>query len=391
MQAPGLSSPSSASSMRVGAGQHPAGRSAGPLRCSWHERLSRWLRGRVSVAGRSHSSRTLPGNPVGSGSRSGVLSQTSAAATECRGTGSPGYRPSVAVRPPDAGIYPSLRYRLVVEDPYGRLLVMTRDGLRRQRDELRQMLAVEHMQSASASSPVASLTANAVRRKHRARIASEELDRACQTVSYRPSSWDGDGGTARTAYDKVDGEDTADVGKQPAETESGSESGEPSGDRTEPVKARANAPVERPADEEGIDSAIAPRPRASSMETPAAADADAADDRPTCLICIQEYETGEAVRILPRCGHMFHADCIKTWACQKKAICPMCRTWILSDAEMEQRQMEAEAARAELHSASIVEARVAQHLQAQGVAAAAARGRYRASPRSPSHSSSAER
>lgn len=48
-----------------------------------------------------------------------------------------------------------------------------------------------------------------------------------------------------------------------------------------------------------------------------------------CSVCLDEYENGNEFRILP-CGHGFHKHCIDTWL-QKKAICPMCRTWVFED------------------------------------------------------------
>ncbi|XP_061349791.1 NEP1-interacting protein 1-like [Gastrolobium bilobum] len=46
-----------------------------------------------------------------------------------------------------------------------------------------------------------------------------------------------------------------------------------------------------------------------------------------CSICFQDFEDGEFVRILPKCGHFFHLDCIDKWLVQQGS-CPMCRTYV---------------------------------------------------------------
>ncbi|XP_061342216.1 NEP1-interacting protein 1-like [Gastrolobium bilobum] len=46
-----------------------------------------------------------------------------------------------------------------------------------------------------------------------------------------------------------------------------------------------------------------------------------------CSICFQDFEDGELVRILPKCGHVFHLECIDKWLIQQGS-CPMCRTYV---------------------------------------------------------------
>ncbi|XP_062217322.1 RING-H2 finger protein ATL80-like [Phragmites australis] len=43
-----------------------------------------------------------------------------------------------------------------------------------------------------------------------------------------------------------------------------------------------------------------------------------------CAICLAVVRDGEAVRLLPACGHQFHVECIDLWL-RSHATCPLCR------------------------------------------------------------------
>ena len=43
-----------------------------------------------------------------------------------------------------------------------------------------------------------------------------------------------------------------------------------------------------------------------------------------CAICLSEFIPGEAVRMLPRCNHGFHVNCIDQWL-ESHQTCPKCR------------------------------------------------------------------
>uniref|UniRef100_A0ACD5VTX5 Uncharacterized protein n=1 Tax=Avena sativa TaxID=4498 RepID=A0ACD5VTX5_AVESA len=62
---------------------------------------------------------------------------------------------------------------------------------------------------------------------------------------------------------------------------------------------------------------------------PASAGAPAAND--VCAICLGEFEDGDKVRVLPRCGHEFHVRCVDTWLASHDS-CPTCRDSVLSGA-----------------------------------------------------------
>ncbi|KAI3871228.1 hypothetical protein MKW98_015128 [Papaver atlanticum] len=43
-----------------------------------------------------------------------------------------------------------------------------------------------------------------------------------------------------------------------------------------------------------------------------------------CSVCLSEVEEGEKARVLPKCNHGFHVDCIDMWF-QSHSTCPLCR------------------------------------------------------------------
>ncbi|KAK8327609.1 hypothetical protein V6Z12_A11G194200 [Gossypium hirsutum] len=56
---------------------------------------------------------------------------------------------------------------------------------------------------------------------------------------------------------------------------------------------------------------------------------DTISELETCAICLEEYVHGERVRVLPRCKHMFHKDCIEEWLEVPSLHCPICRDKVL--------------------------------------------------------------
>jgi hypothetical protein len=50
----------------------------------------------------------------------------------------------------------------------------------------------------------------------------------------------------------------------------------------------------------------------------------AGDTPADCAVCIAEVGPGEAARVLPRCGHAFHVECVDMWL-RSHSTCPLCR------------------------------------------------------------------
>ena len=51
----------------------------------------------------------------------------------------------------------------------------------------------------------------------------------------------------------------------------------------------------------------------------------------SCSICIDDFEPGEKIRLLPRCGHAFHTDCILPWLTERSGSCPLCKRNVMGD------------------------------------------------------------
>ncbi|CAL4922552.1 unnamed protein product [Urochloa decumbens] len=52
--------------------------------------------------------------------------------------------------------------------------------------------------------------------------------------------------------------------------------------------------------------------------------------RVECAVCISELRDGDTGRILPRCGHRFHAECVDRWFLSH-VTCPLCRAVVADD------------------------------------------------------------
>ncbi|KAG0519576.1 hypothetical protein BDA96_09G275200 [Sorghum bicolor] len=49
-----------------------------------------------------------------------------------------------------------------------------------------------------------------------------------------------------------------------------------------------------------------------------------------CSVCLARFDDADLLRLLPRCHHAFHLDCVDRWL-QSSASCPLCRTSVDAD------------------------------------------------------------
>lgn len=53
-------------------------------------------------------------------------------------------------------------------------------------------------------------------------------------------------------------------------------------------------------------------------------------DGTECAVCLNEFQDDESLKLLPKCNHAFHIDCIDTWL-RSHVNCPLCRAPIISN------------------------------------------------------------
>ncbi|XP_047046014.1 RING-H2 finger protein ATL39-like [Lolium rigidum] len=56
---------------------------------------------------------------------------------------------------------------------------------------------------------------------------------------------------------------------------------------------------------------------------------DPAGGKAECAVCIVEFRDGDLARLLPRCGHRFHAACVDAWL-RLHSTCPLCRADVVA-------------------------------------------------------------
>ncbi|KAJ7297170.1 hypothetical protein O6H91_Y076100 [Diphasiastrum complanatum] len=49
-----------------------------------------------------------------------------------------------------------------------------------------------------------------------------------------------------------------------------------------------------------------------------------------CAVCLSEFQEGEKTRLLPKCGHVFHLECIDI-GLFSHSTCPLCRVSLIPE------------------------------------------------------------
>ncbi|AAF27159.1 RING-H2 zinc finger protein (ATL3); 86824-85850 [Arabidopsis thaliana] len=66
---------------------------------------------------------------------------------------------------------------------------------------------------------------------------------------------------------------------------------------------------------------------------------DSCKDGLECSICLSELVKGDKARLLPKCNHSFHVECIDMWF-QSHSTCPICRNTVLGPEQASSKRVE---------------------------------------------------
>ncbi|KAM3403579.1 hypothetical protein ACQJBY_006986 [Aegilops geniculata] len=110
-------------------------------------------------------------------------------------------------------------------------------------------------------------------------------------------------------------------GKRGPSSPGGADEEGPSTDSSPATSPRASRRLRDP-DQPDIPSFLPVSVFDSSSEAAGKAAAD-------CAVCIVEFRDGDLARLLPRCGHRFHAACVDAWL-HLHSTCPLCRASVVA-------------------------------------------------------------
>ncbi|KAK8995811.1 hypothetical protein V6N11_076069 [Hibiscus sabdariffa] len=71
-----------------------------------------------------------------------------------------------------------------------------------------------------------------------------------------------------------------------------------------------------------------------------------------CAVCLSEFGDDETLRLIPKCSHVFHVDCIDAWLAYHMT-CPVCRAKLIPDSGGKGKPVESSSNITELNSNNI--------------------------------------
>lgn len=174
---------------------------------------------------------------------------------------------------------------------------------------------------------------------HASSLMTEEEVNALPEILYQRKDEDED----RYYEKKTDTETSegSDETNATAKTKESADSDVESVDVEKPASVDFEQPAKQPAEEQAIgkpEQALNRKDQPKDKKEPPAAAAvgDQSSAPPIltttctmCSICIDDFEDGEKIRVLPKCRHGFHTECIIPWLTERQSCCPLCKTSVL--------------------------------------------------------------
>ncbi|KAI3748870.1 hypothetical protein L6452_12271 [Arctium lappa] len=84
--------------------------------------------------------------------------------------------------------------------------------------------------------------------------------------------------------------------------------------------------IQRFSGPQGLDSAAIDSLPITLYHRPSTSSTDSSE----CCICLGVFEEGEKVKVLPKCSHGYHCECVDKWLATHSS-CPICRAALLVD------------------------------------------------------------